>query len=73
MWGRKAGYCENCLHYQPKIDDCIDCYIEKLTMRSRDFMINGNKVDSREATKLAGYLQQLGISFHSKMKKSTVQ
>lgn len=73
MWERKVGYCENCSHNQPKIDNCIDCYVEKLTRRSREFMISGNEVDSREATKLAGYLQQLGISFHDKTKKHVVQ
>jgi len=69
MWKVNAGYCENCLHYRPKINDCIGCYVKKLTRRSREFMINGNEVNSREATKLASYLQQLGISFHDKTKK----
>jgi hypothetical protein len=69
MWERKAGYCENCSHHRPKITDCIDCYVEKLTRRSREFVIDGNEVDSRKATKLAGYLQQLGLSFHEKTKK----
>jgi len=32
-------------------------------------MINGNEVDSREAIKLANYLQKLGISFNDKTKK----
>jgi len=69
MRERKADYCETCLHYRPKINNCIDCYVEKLTSKSREFMINGNEVDSRKATKLASYLQQLGISFHNKTKK----
>ena len=69
MLDREAGYCENCLHHRPKINDCIDCYVENLTKRSHELMINGNKDDSREATKLASYLQQLGISLHNKTKK----
>ena len=69
MLDREAGYCENCLHHRPKINDCIDCYVENLTKRSRELMINGNEDDSREATKLASYLQQLGISLHNKTKK----
>ncbi len=73
MWARKAGYCEDCLHHRPKINNCIDCYVEKLTKRSREFMINGNEVDSRKAIKLANYLQQLGISFHSKTKEHATQ
>ena len=73
MWEREVGFCENCHHDRPKISDCIDCYVEKLTSKSHDFMINRKKVDSEEATRLASYLQQLGISFHGKMKKSTVQ
>jgi len=73
VWERKAGYCENCLHYRPKINNCIDCYVEKLTRRSREFMINGNEVDSRAAIKLASYLQQLGITFHNKTKKNVAQ
>jgi hypothetical protein len=73
MWERKAGYCENCSHYRPKINNCIDCYVEKLTKRSHEFMINRNEVDSREAIKLASYLQQLGISFHDKKKKYVAQ
>jgi len=73
VWERKAGYCENCPHYRPKIDNCIDCYVENLTRRSREFMINGNEVDSREAIKLASYLQQLGLSFNDKTKKNIAQ
>jgi len=69
MWERGAGYCENCLHNRPKVNNCIDCYVENLTRRSRQFMINGNEVDSREAIKLANYLQKLGISFNDKTKK----
>jgi len=73
MWGRKAGYCENCLHYRPKINDCVDCYVEKLTRKSREFMTNGKEVDSMEATRLASYLQQLGIFFYDKTKKDIAQ
>jgi len=73
MCERRAGYCENCHHYRPEISDCIGCYVEKLTKRSREFMVNGNEVDSREATKLASYLQQLGMSFHAKTKKHVAQ
>ena len=73
MWERETGYCENCAHYKPKIDDCIGCYVEKLTRKSRDFMINGNEVDSREATKLAGYLKELGIFFYGRTKKDVAQ
>ena len=73
MWGREAWYCENCPYYQPKINNCIDCYVEKLTKRGHEFMINGNEVDSREATKLASYLQQLGISLHDKTKKNAAK
>jgi len=73
MWKANAGYCENCLHHRPKIDDCIGCYIEKLARRSREFATTGNEVNSREATKLASYLQQLGVSFHGRTKKNIGQ
>lgn len=69
VWERKAGYCENCSHYQPKITDCVDCYVEKLTRRGHEFMINGKDVDSSEVGKLASYMQQLGVSFDAKTKK----
>jgi len=73
MWERKLGYCENCPYYRLKINNCIDCYVEKLTRRSREFMINGKEADSREAIKLASYLHQLGLSFHDKTKKNIAQ
>ncbi|MDH5450391.1 MAG: hypothetical protein OEX77_05735 [Candidatus Bathyarchaeota archaeon] len=71
MWRRKAGYCEDCAHYRPMIDNCINCYVEKLTRKSHEFKITGTLADSKEATRLASYLQQLGTSFHDKTKKYT--
>ena len=36
-------------------------------------MSDGNEVKLKEATKLASYLQKLGISFHDKTKKYVAQ
>lgn len=59
MWEKERGFCENCVHHRPDIDDCIECYVEKLRNKSFEFLNKGERAHSEKAVQLMNYLQKL--------------